>query len=289
MCADLVTTLLLASDTRNTVLAAIGPTGTNASVYTPYGAQSAKGAVQNRPGFNGQLRERPTGWYHLGNGHRVYNPVLMRFHTPDKLSPFGKGGLNSYAYCLGDPVNLVDPTGQLPEWLRTAATVVAIVIALGGAAPSAGLLIAPRIKPVTPPLKGIRRAAAVMGVAGGTVAITSSGLLLAGKQEEAQLVSFVGALLTAPVSWMRFGATVGDKLRARALMDHLLKVPGVPITSAAQLNESFAPARPLIKQQSLTSTLSPRPAMLQAQVREGVERPDSQAVRGNRRRHSNFA
>ncbi|ORC59035.1 hypothetical protein BZK31_12400 [Pseudomonas floridensis] len=28
------------------------------------------------------------------------------------MSPFGKGGLNAYAYCLGDPVNRKDPTGR---------------------------------------------------------------------------------------------------------------------------------------------------------------------------------
>ncbi len=53
-----------------------------------------------------------TGYYLLGNGYRAFNPVLMRFNSPDSLSPFGKGGLNAYAYCAGDPVNRVDPTGH---------------------------------------------------------------------------------------------------------------------------------------------------------------------------------
>jgi hypothetical protein len=63
-----------------------------------------------------------TGHYLLGNGYRAFNPVLMRFNSPDNLSPFGKGGLNSYAYCLGDPINLQDSTGAaaLPKLLSRA-------------------------------------------------------------------------------------------------------------------------------------------------------------------------
>ncbi|WP_236468108.1 RHS repeat-associated core domain-containing protein, partial [Pseudomonas syringae] len=41
-----------------------------------------------------------------------YNPVLMRFNSPDSLSPFDEGGLNAYGYCGGDPVGFVDETGH---------------------------------------------------------------------------------------------------------------------------------------------------------------------------------
>ncbi|EGH35731.1 hypothetical protein PSYJA_44541, partial [Pseudomonas syringae pv. japonica str. M301072] len=37
-----------------------------------------------------------TGHYLLGNGYRAFNPVLMRFNSPDSLSPFGEGGVNAY-------------------------------------------------------------------------------------------------------------------------------------------------------------------------------------------------
>jgi len=63
--------------------------------------------------FNGQRKEYASGHYLLGNGYRAFNPVLMRFHSPDSLSPMGAGGLNCYAYCAGDPINNVDPTGHM--------------------------------------------------------------------------------------------------------------------------------------------------------------------------------
>ncbi|MFM5219657.1 RHS repeat-associated core domain-containing protein [Aeromonas hydrophila] len=63
--------------------------------------------------FNGERCDPVTGLYHLGQGYRAYNPGLMRFHAADSLSPFGEGGVNPYAYCLGDPVSLVDPTGHM--------------------------------------------------------------------------------------------------------------------------------------------------------------------------------
>lgn len=69
-------------------------------------------------GFNGDLCEPITGHYLLGNGYRAYNPVLMRFNSPDSLSPFSDGGLNAYAYCLGDPVNHVDRDGHIPAFLN---------------------------------------------------------------------------------------------------------------------------------------------------------------------------
>lgn len=65
--------------------------------------------------FCGEYRDPVTGNYPLGNGHRIYTSSLMRFQSPDTLSPFDEGGLNAYVYCLGDPVNHRDPTGQKAE------------------------------------------------------------------------------------------------------------------------------------------------------------------------------
>jgi RHS repeat-associated protein len=79
--------------------------------YTPYGVLFSGRAPSLA--YCGQLRDPSTGNYHLGNGHRTFDPRLMRFHSPDRLSPFGAGGLNAYAYCRGDPVNFSDPDGKM--------------------------------------------------------------------------------------------------------------------------------------------------------------------------------
>jgi uncharacterized protein RhaS with RHS repeats len=42
----------------------------------------------------------------------------MRFNSPDSWSPFGEGGLNAYTYCLGDPVNAIDPSGHTWQWVK---------------------------------------------------------------------------------------------------------------------------------------------------------------------------
>jgi RHS repeat-associated protein len=69
-------------------------------------------AVSSQLGYNGERREGKTGRYMLGNGYRAFSPVLMRFNSPDSWSPFGDGGVNAYAYCEGDSVNNVDPSGH---------------------------------------------------------------------------------------------------------------------------------------------------------------------------------
>lgn len=100
---------LVRSDRNGTVLA----TGNHAMVYASYGfRESSPGS--SVLGFNGQMLDPGSGCYLLGNGRRMYNPALMRFTAVDTLSPFGKGGVNAYAYCLSDPVNNIDPSGNIP-------------------------------------------------------------------------------------------------------------------------------------------------------------------------------
>lgn len=95
--------------------------------FTPFGAsQWIDGPLL---AFTGQLWDRSTDFYLLGNGRRAYDPNLMRFTNPDQQSPFGKGGINTYAYCLGDPVNRLDPSGEVS--LKKAAKMVFLIASTG--------------------------------------------------------------------------------------------------------------------------------------------------------------
>ena len=104
-------TRLLATDQQRSVITSISAQQYSVHCYTPYGHRRVHSGLGSLLGFNGGRPDPITGHYLLGNGHRAYNPILMRFNSPDSLSPFSEGGINCYAYCLGDPINHHDPTG----------------------------------------------------------------------------------------------------------------------------------------------------------------------------------
>ncbi|KPW93180.1 RHS repeat-associated core domain-containing protein [Pseudomonas syringae pv. coryli] len=136
---DEVVTTMIASDLHNSVLHA-SKDGHQADIaYTPFGHHQAGQTIAELPGFNGEQADPLTGHYLLGNGYRAYNPVLMRFNSPDSMSPFGKGGLNAYAYCVGDPVNRVDPTGHISIGLSFLSGILFSAVGAGAIGASAGL------------------------------------------------------------------------------------------------------------------------------------------------------
>ncbi|WP_080290182.1 RHS repeat-associated core domain-containing protein [Pseudomonas syringae] len=140
----LASTALTATDSQHSVLQA----DNTAIAYSPYGYHAA---VALSPGFNGEHADPVTGHYLLGNGYRAYNPTLMRFNSPDSLSPFGEGGLNAYGYCVGDPVNRRDPSGHEVD-TRQLFSYVWIGLGLFGAVLG--------VKTALPALKAISRGAA---------------------------------------------------------------------------------------------------------------------------------
>jgi RHS repeat-associated protein len=148
---DRVSCALMTTDQQSSVLNAVTAEQHLRMAYSPYGHHDVVDAMPGLPGFNGEQPDPVTGHYLLGNGYRAYNPVLMRFNSPDSLSPFGEGGLNAYAYCIGDPINSRDPTGHAADRNKILGFV---WIGVGFAGAALGLYAAvPAMKAVTKALK----------------------------------------------------------------------------------------------------------------------------------------
>lgn len=141
-------TRLVGTDQQQSVLTEVWGAKRQDFAYSPYGYRPAEGGLFSLQGFSNEQLDPLTGLYLLGNGYRAYSPTLMRFLSPDSMSPFGAGGLNPYAYCGGDPINRVDPTGHF--WKALLGIVAAVagfalsVVTFGAATPLAvlGLVLA---------------------------------------------------------------------------------------------------------------------------------------------------
>ncbi|WP_018299627.1 RHS repeat domain-containing protein [Fangia hongkongensis] len=85
--------------------------------YAAYGEVTKTQVEANKQkstlGYNGELTDNATSWQLLGRGTRAYNPRIRQFTSQDTLSPFGKGGINSYSYLSqANPVMYSDPSGH---------------------------------------------------------------------------------------------------------------------------------------------------------------------------------
>ena len=105
-------TTLLATDQAHSLMKTVSRINPQQFAYCAYGHHPVKSGLSALIGFNGECPDATTGHYPLGQGNRFFNPVLMRFNSPDELSPFSEGGINPYAYCGWDPINFGDPTGN---------------------------------------------------------------------------------------------------------------------------------------------------------------------------------
>lgn len=99
---------LLSVDFFNTPILTTAPNQVVPCRCSAFGFSSPS---NNEWGFKGERKDLISNSYLLGNGRRLYNPSIMRFTSPDPLSPLSKGGLNCYAFTLNDPINNSDPTG----------------------------------------------------------------------------------------------------------------------------------------------------------------------------------
>ncbi|HGM5588439.1 hypothetical protein D3C76_940630 [compost metagenome] len=101
--------VFLAVNDSSSVLEAGKINETQKNSYSAYGYNSAPASAL---GFNGEYLDHFLENYILGS-YRTFSPGLMRFCSPDSYSPFDKGGINAYVYCLGDPINRIDPSGHM--------------------------------------------------------------------------------------------------------------------------------------------------------------------------------
>jgi RHS repeat-associated protein len=66
-------------------------------------------------GYTGHEHDDEWGVIHMRG--RAYDPAMRRMTSVDPfvVNPFGVQAFNRYSYVLNDPINLVDPTGYIPD------------------------------------------------------------------------------------------------------------------------------------------------------------------------------
>ena len=77
---------------------------------TVYDSSDAAIGDLNPLRYRGYYYDAETGFYYLQS--RYYDPAICRFINADGLFTDGFIGANLFAYCVNDPVNTVDPTGN---------------------------------------------------------------------------------------------------------------------------------------------------------------------------------
>ena len=108
--------------------------------------------------YRGYYYDRDVGLYCLGT--RWYSTQFRRFLSPDKYVSTGTGfvGFNMYAYCNNNPVMYVDPSGQMPEWLKTLIDISCYVVSA-----AAGVFVGITVSSGTSPLLGVPAGIATFG------------------------------------------------------------------------------------------------------------------------------
>ncbi|MCK8114327.1 RHS repeat-associated core domain-containing protein [Anaerosoma tenue] len=109
------------TDALGSVVAITSPSGAVVATYAydPYGGVTQVGgsdaalAERNPLRYRAYYHDTTTGHYYLPA--RYYDPDTMRFLSPDPAPPSAGDPLtlNRYACCVGDPVDMSDPSGAV--------------------------------------------------------------------------------------------------------------------------------------------------------------------------------
>ena len=243
---------LLSINRQCSVLHSVSHSHLHGQAFTPFGYHHIQKGMSGLPGFNGERPDPLTGHYHLGKGHRTYNPHLMRFNSPDQLSPFDAGGLNAYAYCNGDPINRSDPSGRASfEDILLAG--VAVFGVLGGGVGLYGTLKAARsIKTARfNASTATKIAGSTLSISGGVIGVTRLSMGLAGEETGRSEMIIAQTLLTlAGLGLSGYGTQSGVlKARRKKKLGNLIKHP------SSNSNSSSTSTPTLDTQLSSTSAL----------------------------------
>lgn len=128
---------------------------------------------------------------------RMYDPVIGRFLSPDPIiqAPDFTQSLNRYAYCLNNPLSLIDPTGYSwfsKNWKSITASIVGIAVSVVTAGSGSGLGIA-----------------IIAGAAGGAAGALTGALLNGANIGQIAKSTFTGALVGGASGFLNFASGDG--------------------------------------------------------------------------------
>ena len=127
------TTYYYVTNLQGDVMGLVDTSGNSVASYTydPYGkVLTATGALaeKNPLRYRGYYYDSETGFYYVSS--RYYDPEIGRWINADNQIAGVGGevlGYNMFAYCMNNPMNMSDPTGNWPKWVTKLAAAVAVV------------------------------------------------------------------------------------------------------------------------------------------------------------------
>ena len=187
-------------------------------------------ALYNPLRYRGYVYDRETELYYVSS--RYYNPEICRFISADDLDYLGADGspisYNLYAYCLNNPVNRFDATGNwsLSNLEKFVIGVTAIAVGVIVTAATGGAAV-----PVLVASLGIATSSAVVGAVSGAGISAVSHRISTGSWDGAGKAAVTGAIDGFFDGFMWGGITAGASFATAA-------AKGIRIQEIGKLNPS---------------------------------------------------